>query len=254
MPLHLPDVTIVCIDNVAQDLARMAIGDTLHVITPAEVLFWTDRAGGELGPRMRELPFHERGKEAADQPLWYEAPFEVKTSHYLTVQWDGWVLDANAWTPTFLEYDYIGAPWWWHPPGQQVGNGGFSLRSRRLGAFLADHHWGFPYRYPEDDAIGRHYRPRLEAEGFRFAPPELANRFSIEHPNLSDPRVGRVPTFGFHDIRNWGWVLSDEAIDTRLTAASAYIVKKTDLIGQMLQLRDHHRALAVRSPREEPDK
>jgi hypothetical protein len=250
--LHLPDVTIVCIDNVAQDLARMAIGDTLHVITPAEVLFWTDRDGGALGPRMRELPFHDHGKEAADQPLWYQAPFEVRTSHYLTVQWDGWAIDAAAWTPAFLDYDFVGAPWWWHPPGQQVGNGGFSLRSRRLGAFLAGNRERFPYRYPEDDAIGRLYRARLEAEGFRFAPPELAYRFSIEHPN-PDPRVKRVPTFGFHDIRNWGWLLSDEEIDTRLTAASAFVVKKTDLVDQMLKLRDHHRLMA-RSPREEPDK
>jgi hypothetical protein len=254
LPLHLPDVTVVCIDNVAQDLAIMALRDTLRQITPAQVLFWTDEAGSRklltaailqgapFEPETTVVrPFTEHGKEAADQPLWYEAPFEVRTSHYLTVQWDGWVIDAQAWTPTFLDYDFVGAPWWWHPPGQQVGNGGFSLRSRRLGAFLADNREAFPYRYPEDDAIGRHYRPRLEAEGFRFAPPELAYRFSIEHPS-TDHRVRRVPTFGFHDIRNWGWVLSDEEIDTRLTAASAFVVKKTQLIEHMLRLRDQYRA------------
>ena len=256
--LHLPDVTVVCIDNVAQDLAMMALRDTLRQVTPAKVLFWTDEAGWRkllsaaslsADPFRHErtvvLPFDEHGKEAADQPLWYEAPHQVTTSHFLTVQWDGWVVDANAWTSAFLDYDFVGAPWWWHPPGQQVGNGGFSLRSRRLGAFLADNREAFPYRYPEDDAIGRLYRARLEAEGFRFAPPELAYRFSIEHPN-PDPRVKRVPTFGFHDIRNWGWLLSDEEIDTRLTAASAFVVKKTALVQQMLELRDHHRALTAR--------
>src|SRR5262245_54162663 len=100
--LHLPDVTIVCIDNVAQDLARFALRDTLRLIKPAEVLFWTDGGGSEperdwIGAR--ELPFHERGREAADQPLWYEVPFAVKTSHFLTVQWDGWAINASAWDP-----------------------------------------------------------------------------------------------------------------------------------------------------------
>jgi hypothetical protein len=243
LPLHLPDVTIVCIDNVAQDLARLALRDTLRLIKPAETLFWTDGGGSE--PEFdwieaRELPFHERGREAADQPLWYEAPFAVETSHCLTVQWDGWVINADAWDPGFLDYDYIGAPWPWHRPGQQVGNGGFSLRSRRLMNFLAERRGNLPYRYPEDDLIGRHYRPFLEAHGFRFAPVEVAARFSFEHGRPS------FPTFGYHDVRNWGWVLSDDEIDARLDAASAYVVKKTELIAQMLKNRDAIRALEGR--------
>jgi hypothetical protein len=208
MPLALPDVTIVCIDNVAQELARMALGDTLRHIDPAEVWFWSDTRAGPIGAdllleKWAPMPFHERGKEAPDQVLWYQVAFVIETSHFLTVQWDGWATNAEAWTDEFLAYDYIGAPWWWHPPGSQVGNGGFSLRSRRLMQFLAEHRVEFPYRYPEDDAIGRHYRPRLEAAGFRFAPPEVAMRFSFEHPP-ADPRVKRAKSFGFHDIRNWG--------------------------------------------------
>lgn len=235
MSLALPDVTVVCIDNVAQDLARLALHSTLEIIEPAQVLFWTDMDPPLRGPRYHEFPFHESGKEAADQPLWYEVPAAVKTSHFLTVQWDGWAIDASAWDPAFLDYDYIGAPWHWHPPDQQVGNGGVSLRSRRLAMYLAEHRHSLPYRFPEDDTICRRYRPALEAEGFRFAPIDLAARFSFEH--------GRPPAFGFHDIRNWGWVLSDEAIDARLAAASAYVVKKTELIAQMLKNRDAIRAL-----------
>jgi hypothetical protein len=244
LSLQLPDVTVVCIDNVAQELARMALGDTLRHIDPAEVLFWTDIDPPLEGFQYREFSFTERGKEAADQPLWYEVPAEVKTSHFLTVQWDGWATNAEAWTDEFLAYDYIGAPWWWHPPGSQVGNGGFSLRSRRLMQFLAAHRETFPYRYPEDDAICRHYRPALEAEGFRFAPPEVAMRFSFEHPP-ADPRVTRAKSFGFHDIRNWGWVLGDAEIDRRLDAASAFVVKKTQLIEHMLKNRDAIRTLGT---------
>jgi len=242
-PLHLPDVTVVCIDNVAQDLARMALHDTLEVVEPAAVLFWTDHDLPFIrGLKYCEYPFLERGKEAADKPLWYQVPVEVKTSHFLTVQWDGWAIDAAAWTDEFLEYDYVGAPWHWHPPGQQVGNGGFSLRSLRLAQFLAERRDEFPYRYPEDDAICRDYRPALERAGFRFAPVELALRFSFEHGKPP------FPTFGFHDIRNWGWVLTDEGIDARLDHASAFVVKKTELIELMLQARDAIRSRLKTSP------
>ena len=34
-----------------------------------------------------------------------------RTSHVLVTQWDGFVLDAGAWTDDFLAYDYVGAVW-----------------------------------------------------------------------------------------------------------------------------------------------
>ena len=50
--------------------------------------------------------------------------------HVLIVQWDGFILDGKCWNPRFLDFDYIGAPW--PDAARTVGNGGFSLRSRRL--------------------------------------------------------------------------------------------------------------------------
>jgi len=55
-----------------------------------------------------------------------------RTSHLLVIQWDGYVINGKAWQEAFLEYDYIGAPWGFHTDQHRVGNGGFSLRSRRL--------------------------------------------------------------------------------------------------------------------------
>ncbi len=55
----------------------------------------------------------------------------IATPYALIVQWDGFVLDASAWTDDFLAFDYIGAKWAWHAE-RRIGNGGFSLRSRRL--------------------------------------------------------------------------------------------------------------------------
>jgi hypothetical protein len=109
----------------------------------------------------------------------------------------------------FLAYDWIGAPWLWHPD-RRVGNGEFSLRSARLMRFLADPANGFPQRMPTDDRICRRYRPALEAQGFRCAPEELAVQFAFE---CSAPPGA---TFGFHDARNWPAFLPTAEIARRL--------------------------------------
>lgn len=121
-------------------------------------------------------------------------------AHVLVVQWDGFVTDAGRWDPGFLAHDYIGAPW----PGQQpaVGNGGFSLRSRRLVDALQA--IDTPVTHPEDHCICDRYRPQLERDhGIRFAPLDVASRFSWE---AAEPVV---PTFGFHSFFNFHRVLAE---------------------------------------------
>jgi hypothetical protein len=116
----------------------------------------------------------------------------ITTSHCLVVQWDGYVLDPDRWDPNFLDYDYIGASWPQFSDGHDVGNGGFSLRSKRL--LEACRSEDFKDSHPEDVAIGRHNRPWLETQGLRFAPRELANSFSTERASAPEA------TFGFHGV------------------------------------------------------
>src|SRR5581483_1503806 len=92
----------------------------------------------------------------------------VHTRFALVVQYDGFILNPRAWTDEFLKYDYIGAPWL-YDDNWNVGNGGFSLRSKRLLDFLqADEH--VTEYHPEDHHICRTYGPYLVSLGFRFAP------------------------------------------------------------------------------------
>ncbi len=127
----------------------------------------------------------------------------VDTDFALLVQWDGFVVNADAWSDDFLDYDYIGAKWIFHTDGHNVGNGGFSLRSRRLLEALRD-----PHVVPgavEDDAICRTYRTYLEAtHGIRFAPEAVADRFSFEASYWTSP------PFGFHGLFNF-WMFLDRA-------------------------------------------
>jgi hypothetical protein len=110
------------------------------------------------------------------------------------VQTDGYPCNVAAWTNEFLKYDYIGAVWPWTT--EKVGNGGFSLRSRKLLESLAQLDTAKWQSVPEDNTICIHLRSQLESEfGVRFAPAELADQFSIEL-NTSSSWFGR--SFGFH--------------------------------------------------------
>lgn len=122
----------------------------------------------------------------------------VDTDYCLLIHADSWVLRPDLWTDEFLQYDYIGAPW---PEGSQpvrVGNGGFSLRSKKLlDAFnelklpFTDNGTGF---FNEDGQICVYHRKTLEDAGIKFAPVELASKFSRElHCHDSEKE-----TFGFH--------------------------------------------------------
>ena len=115
----------------------------------------------------------------------------IKTDYVLMVQWDGWIINKNAWTDQFLDYDYIGAVWPWHPEGLRVGNGGFSLRSKKLLELTAEPKFQYSDKN-EDDLICHLNRDFLVSNGIKFAPENLARQFSFER------EVTNLETFGFH--------------------------------------------------------
>lgn len=105
----------------------------------------------------------------------------VDTEFVLVFQYDGFILSANNWREEFLNYDYIGAPWIGYfndNPQYNVGNGGFSLRSKKLLEILANDD-NIKTGQPEDLLIGRQYREYLESKGIKFAPEEIAGMFAI---------------------------------------------------------------------------
>jgi hypothetical protein len=127
----------------------------------------------------------------------------VETPYLLLVQWDGFVIDAAQWRAEFVDYDYVGAPWPQFDDDRTVGNGGFSLRSRRLLELTASA--DFVAGHPEDIAICRTNRDFLETAGIRFAPPHVAERFAFERGPPSR-------TFGFHGLFNFPLVLPSEEL------------------------------------------
>ncbi len=124
----------------------------------------------------------------------------VDTSHALIVQYDGYVLNGAAWTDEFLKYDYIGAPF---NPSGIVGNGGFSLRSKKLMEWISKQGW--EDFHPEDSCICGRHRKEVESAGFKIAPFEVAKDFAMEGRSWDNLEWKGIPQFwngqfGFHSL------------------------------------------------------
>ncbi len=200
--LDLRSVTLLSADTANPRLALRALERSRAQIRFARAVLLTDATPAALGAPggidvVRIDPLRSRDDYSH---LMLKGLLEhVATPHVLVVQWDGYAVNAAAFDPAFLACDYIGAKWFWYDDAHRVGNGGFSLRSRRLLEALQDRR--VQLVEAEDLTIGRAARPLLEnAHGIRYASEQLADRFSFE---AAYP-IGRP--FGFHGLFNFARV------------------------------------------------
>ena len=196
MVAQLPDVTLIAATGVAIDATADAMAHSLEEAEFGRALLLSHCVPRKpMDPRIEWKAIEPLSSRAAYSAFMLHSLHEyVKTSHALCIQWDGFVINNAGWDPQFLEYDYIGPVWPHFSDGNNVGNGGFSLRSRKL--LAATKHLPFDGHTAEDVLIARTYRRKLELEGIRFAPEELARKFAYERtaPTGSE--------FGFHGAFN----------------------------------------------------
>jgi hypothetical protein len=191
MALTLPQVTLCAVSSVNLAATVRALEASLSQVDFGACKLFTDRPVRPAHPDIAVVPIAPISSvRAYSNFVLTQLVDHIDTFHCLVAQWDGNVLDAGRWRPDFLDYDYIGASWPQFDDGHDVGNGGFSLRSRRLMAACRD-----PVFQPhpvEDVAVGRINRAFLEDLGMRFAPRAIADAFSTE-------RAGDVSaSFGYH--------------------------------------------------------
>ncbi len=116
-------------------------------------------------------------------------PNYIKSDFAMSVHEDGFPLHLDLWNPKFLEYDYIGAPW----HDGTVGNGGFNIESKKmLKAKLNVPMTAQELASPSDTYVCHNIKKDLEDSGIRFAPTDLALKFSTE--TLRND----LQSFGFH--------------------------------------------------------
>jgi hypothetical protein len=233
--LDLPQVTLCCVDAKNHALALRALARCTRQIRFARTLFLTDRIPPDVkvpaevevigsGP----IASHEDYSQIVLKRLHPH----IDTSHVLLVQWDGYVVHPDAWTDEFMTCDYIGAPWRIGLDGYAVGNGGFSLRSKKLLAALEGD--AFPLvTNTEDVTICTHHRPRLESDfGIRFASVELARKFSFEMD--AHEIISGAKTFGFHGIFNLFLVENEPGI-AAVAAALSDSAASSEMVAILLQ-------------------
>ena len=139
--------------------------------------------------------------------LFSEFGKHIETSHCLIVQYHGYIINPEMWEDSWLEYDCIGAPWpikensYIANNGERVrvGNGGFTLRSKRLCelpkklSLQLKEEQGY---WNEDGNICCYHRKELLENGVNYAPVEVAAKFSFE--TLVPENQYLDKTFGFH--------------------------------------------------------
>jgi len=193
--LLLPDVTLVCADGINKDISKL--------------LDWLQT----------EITFHDcklfqdniTSLQDYNKFIMHDLCDHVDSEFCMIVQADGHPVNLDSWEDEFLKYDYIGAPWYTQPwrIDQTVGNGGFSIRSKK---FLEHSSYFSEYdglSEPEDVFLCRTADKALKEMGVTFAPHDVAYRFSVEDM----PYKGQ---FGFHGkgtialSRHYGLHLGDK--------------------------------------------
>ena len=145
----------------------------------------------------------------------YDLHNHVDKDFCLLIQDHAFIINPNAWSDEFFEYDYIGAPWPYSENSYltpydehiRVGNGGFSFRSKKLlevplkrdipfDCTSGDFYKHFnANNFAEDGNICVHNRHMFIEGGCKFPSVEVAARFSYETPVPENQ--GLIP-FGFH--------------------------------------------------------
>lgn len=131
----------------------------------------------------------------------------INTSHCLLVQHDSCVLHPELWDNAWLQYDYCGALWPIVPNtyiannGEiaRNGNGGFSLRSKKLLDLPLKMDWNLREEQGwrnEDGQISCYYKREMLENGIKYAPIEVAAVFSYE--NDAPENINIKEFFGYH--------------------------------------------------------
>jgi len=206
--INLDNVTLVSVTSVNLDRTIKALKYSCKNIIFNDVILLTDKDVST--DNINVIKIEELDYIGYSKFIVYELHKYIKTDFALIIQEDGFVVNANKWDDNFLKYDYIGAPF--ILPRQddnisyrdsfgnliRVGNGGFSLRSKKLLSLptLLNFEWKsyFGY-YNEDGFFAVHNRHILEENGCVYAPVDVAARFS--HERQTDETIGITP-FGFH--------------------------------------------------------
>lgn len=202
-----PTVSLVIIDTSTYRLASQAVQHSVQNFPFDEILIFSDVTSEWEGRDVHIIP-RIQNLTAYSEFVIFKLPSFIKTDFFLIIQWDGFVIRGDEFSPHFYHYDYIGALWPWYTEFR-VGNGGFSWRSKKLAdavlTLSIEQRAQIMRDQPNEDVwICRTNRVHLEDRyNIYFAGPDIAAHFSLEYG------TSRHPTFGFHGIFQMPYLYAD---------------------------------------------
>jgi hypothetical protein len=188
-------ITLCAIDSLFADYSAQAIETSSKYMDFDNIILFSDKKVSGIHKSIIIDPI--KSLEDYNNFLIRHLNNYIQTEFVLIVQWDGFIINPQAWTNEFFDYDYIGARWPQYNDEHSVGNGGFSLRSKRLLEALQKLNIADASNTPEDELICRTLRIDLERSyKILFANKNVADKFSYEQIKPSGE------TFGFHGFWN----------------------------------------------------
>ena len=218
------DVTLICVDGVNPDIAYKSIRFCNKDIKFDNVKLLSFSIPSEYNNDIEFIQIEKMSWEGYNDFIATKLNNYINTDFCLIVQTDGLIVNHDLWDDEFFNYDYIGAPWpdddsWislqngkirdffiLNKGKSRVGNGGFSLRSKKF--LIESSKYSSCEGYGEDTYLCNIHYEDMISSGIKFPSIEIACRFSIENPIKElgykwpdcDSNFNTSKSFGFHGI------------------------------------------------------
>lgn len=207
--INLNNITLVSVSSIKIDRIIKILNFCSQKIKFADIKFITDKEVINNNNNIKIIKCDIIDNiDKYSKYIVYDLHKHIETDFALIVQEDGFIINPESWKNEFLQYDYIGAPWpiptdnfsYKDPFNNiiRVGNGGFSLRSKKLLSLPSQLNlpW-IPYHgfYNEDGFFCIHNKHIFEQYGCKFADIDIAKYFSHE---VQIPEINGITPFGFH--------------------------------------------------------
>lgn len=213
MKLKLPNFTLITVIGSPSynDLSILAIDRCMSMVEFGQVKILSCIENTHKYAECIKIP--EVTKEGYNRFFVEELADYISTDFCLTVQHDGFIVDPTRWNISFTKYDYIGAPWPDSTYINPVGNGGFSIRSKKFLDISSTLTYNPNIQFQPHIAAGviatsedwflcvHNYYYMIE-QGIKFPNKILASQFSMEHPldfkHFDRNDLSTYKSFGFH--------------------------------------------------------
>lgn len=206
--INLHNITLVCLNGVNPQLGLKAlIYSSKQIKFGRSILFSTEKPDN-MPEYIEHIKLDHMTHEKSSLFSIKEMNNYIDTEYCLSIHDDGFVINPHLWDNNFLNYDYIGAPWSKEAPWcpiNRVGNGGFCLKSKKFLNLMQKLNWGGQH---DDVMITNTYYDYFVNAGCRYAPVEVAMRFSLES-KIDECEYNLDNCFGFHG-KGDAWVFKGE--------------------------------------------